>query len=679
MGFSAALYAGCAATYLFLAVLLAGRGGLSRTGMLLAGTCLLTASWAAFSAVTSPTLDNVGGALEMARGIGWYVFLLHLYRRSVPGNGRIGRIFEVLGWAVALASALALVIDLVVPGTSVSLGSATIELRLGLAIVTLLLIENLYRSTPEATRWYINLISVGLAGLCFYDLALYSDAVLFRRVSPLFLAARPVATAMVAPLLAVAAARNRSWGVDIHVSRTAVFHGATLVLGGLFLLGLAAAGEVFRALGAGWGLLAETILMFGGAISLGVLLTSASWRGRLRALVVDHFFSHRYDYRREWARCMATLAVPDTYVPLHTRVIRAIAEVVDSPAGAVFLRESRNGLFRWAGSWNMPALGTAVRGDDLLVARFRDGEWIVEAGSKAEDFPWRDEIADVWLVVPLSHAGWLLGFVLVARSRSGFKLDREVFDLLRMVGREAAGFVAEQRATEGLLEAQQLRDYGRRFSFVAHDIKNVSNQLSLLLANAEHHLANPEFQRDLLTTLRASVQKIGSLLARLQAPEDGACQVTLVPAERLETIVATYRRTRQAAVFLETDRHAGSVAIRVEALEAAVQHLLDNALEASPANEPVRIRIHHAAQQVAIDIVDRGSGMTPEFIRDQLFRPFGTAKPHGSGIGVFQARELLQEAGGDLLVFSRPGKGTTMRMLLPLVSATVRQAAPLVA
>ena len=67
--------------------------------------------------------------------------------------------------------------------------------------------------------------------------------------------------------------------------------------------------------------------------------------------------------------------------------------------------------------------------------------------------------------------------------------------------------------------------------------------------------------------------------------------------------------------------------------------------------------------------------MTPEFIRDELFRPFGTSKPQGSGIGAFQARELLRAAGGNLQVFSEPGRGTTMRLLLPLAGSAVAAAA----
>ena len=108
------------------------------------------------------------------------------------------------------------------------------------------------------------------------------------------------------------------------------------------------------------------------------------------------------------------------------------------------------------------------------------------------------------------------------------------------------------------------------------------------------------------------------------------------------------------------------MAIDPEAFDAVVQHLLNNAIEASEARAPVHVLLRHEALSVVVDIVDEGPGMTPEFIRDELFRPFATTKGGGHGIGAYQARELLREAGGDLLVLSRKPGGTTMRLLLPV-------------
>ena len=68
--------------------------------------------------------------------------------------------------------------------------------------------------------------------------------------------------------------------------------------------------------------------------------------------------------------------------------------------------------------------------------------------------------------------------------------------------------------------------------------------------------------------------------------------------------------------------------------------------------------------------------MAPEFVRDELFRPLRSTKSGGHGIGAYQARELLRDAGGDLLVLSQPGAGTTMRVILPWLRPGVAEPPP---
>jgi signal transduction histidine kinase len=104
----------------------------------------------------------------------------------------------------------------------------------------------------------------------------------------------------------------------------------------------------------------------------------------------------------------------------------------------------------------------------------------------------------------------------------------------------------------------------------------------------------------------------------------------------------------------------------LDSFDAVITHLLNNAVEAG-GEQPVRVLVRHDAPNIVIDIVDQGGGMPPEFVRDELFRPFASTKGGGLGIGAYQARELLREAGCDLLVFSHPGNGTTMRLVLPCV------------
>jgi putative PEP-CTERM system histidine kinase len=684
-------HAGCAAIYAALSALILVRARLSRTGWFLAGAAAITALWAGSVALQPETpLTGLSGALDLLRSVAWYLFILHLYRRTVRARGQLTQAFAMMGFVALLVIGVTVLVE---PTTSggFSLLSAGTAARLGLAVCNILLIENLYQNVPDEAKWYINLPCIGLGALFVFDIVLSADAVLFRQASPGLLGGRAVATAIVAPLLAVAAVRNRDWKIDIHVSRSAAFHSATLVVAGIFLLGLSAVGEAFRHLGPGWSGVAESSLVFAGITATAVLLTSGSARSRLRSLVVDNFFSNRFDYRREWLRCIATLSGAETEAKLPVRVIRAVADIVDSPGGILYLRASggagatREAPFHWAGGWNLPSGGMPIAADAALAARLRRGGWTVQldAATRPAEVPER-----AWLAVPLplgheaaaaqDTTADLLGFILLAPPRAPFRLDSEVFELLRIVGREVATYVAEQRATETMTQGRQLAEYGKRFAFVAHDIKNVSSQLSLLLSNAERHIANPEFQRDMLTTVRASVQKISALLRRLEAPEPEPPAATLQPVERLATLVESIARSRGVPVQLDYDRTGVGVGMAAAAFDAVVTHLLTNAIEATLARAdpgelpPVRVVVGHEGNRVVVDIADRGTGMSEAFIRDTLFRPFGTSKRGGTGIGAFQARELLREAGGDLVVDSRPGHGTTMRLVLPAAGATVR-------
>lgn len=650
-------------------VLAAGRG---RMAAALAVACGAAALWAGTVALLpAQPLDGPAGAADMLRWALWFAVLLLLYRRFagaavVPAIRRfaaVGAVLVLIGLAALLPGPTA---ALALP----TLGSPALLARLGLALATVLLAENVWRNADEATRWHVNLPCIAFGGLAAFDVLVYADAVLAREFSLPLLDARAVVTALAMPLLAVAAVRDRRWRRQLPISRAVVFHGATLVVGGVFLLGIGLAGEVVRHLGADWGRAVQISLLAAAALALLVAASSQSVRSRLRRQIVDNFFTARHDYRREWLRTVATLSAADAEAPGTLRAIRAIADPVDSPAGVLLLREEAEGAprFAWAQSWNCPDAPLAIGAAHPLLALLRDGAWIAELGEAAPADLARAYGA-LWIAVPLlHHREGLAGIVLLAPPRAPFPLDGETFDLLRTLGREVAMFLAERRAAERLADSRKLAEYAKRFAFVAHDVKTVSHQLSLLLANAEDHMQDPEFQRDVLLTVRAATDRINTLIARLRQPEEeaapprpAAVAPRIAPATRLAALAAA----RQSRVILEPGPDPGLAAIGADAFDAAVTHLINNAIDASPAQEPVRVALRREGGRIVIDIADRGPGMTPEFVRDVLFRPLGTSKAKGSGIGAWQARELLREAGGDLSVLTRPGEGTTMRLTLP--------------
>ena len=136
-------------------------------------------------------------------------------------------------------------------------------------------------------------------------------------------------------------------------------------------------------------------------------------------------------------------------------------------------------------------------------------------------------------------------------------LDWEDFDLLRVVGRQVASYLAEARGQEALSDAQRFEEFNRRFAFIMHDIKNLVSQLSLVTRNAERHADNPEFRADMIVTLKNSTARMNDLLARLSQhnkarPEEPRA-VALQP---IAEAIAKAKRAAHPVVVSGTSRPA---------------------------------------------------------------------------------------------------------------------------
>jgi signal transduction histidine kinase len=106
-----------------------------------------------------------------------------------------------------------------------------------------------------------------------------------------------------------------------------------------------------------------------------------------------------------------------------------------------------------------------------------------------------------------------------------------------------------------------------------------------------------------------------------------------------------------------------------ETLEQVLTHLVQNAIEASASDRPVSLRVVSTGLHCAIEVTDTGTGMSPDFVRNRLFKPFVSTKSGGFGIGAFEARELVRAMQGRLDVESREGLGSRFVVRLPIAAA----------
>jgi signal transduction histidine kinase len=161
----------------------------------------------------------------------------------------------------------------------------------------------------------------------------------------------------------------------------------------------------------------------------------------------------------------------------------------------------------------------------------------------------------------------------------------------------------------------------------------------------------------MIATLKSSIGKMNDLLARLSPQATGRSQKVQPQPLRDILAAAVAARQGQHEVRLLGDTSEWA-AIDAPALEQAVNHLLQNAIEASPNGKPVTVRIDRSGREVAVTITDLGQGMDAEFVRSRLFQPFASTKESGFGIGAFEAQTLVAAMGGRISVESRPGKGS---------------------
>ena len=622
--------------------------------------------------------------IEAMRTLAWLAFLVlipvsfNLQSAAGPNVKQL----RVLGLAIAIAlCGVSITVDILELGNRWSFGFKVIAATYGIVII-----EQIYRNTPIDSRWNIKFLAIAMVALFGFDLVMYSDALLFGRLNNQWLTARGFANALLMPLIAVATARAQRVKIDFAVSHKIAFHGATLVMAGGYLVAVSAIGYYLRLVGGSMGEVIQAIVGFIAIIFLVVLLLSQNARASLRVFVSKNFFAYRYDYREEWLRFTDGMSQANDKEfdssTIALRALEALNRQIETRAGALWVlnssSESTAQYTKVAQIGAMPPIPENLDRSDPVLAFLAERDWVIDPNEYRENpaaygtlvlSDWAKDVGLV-LIAPLRLHGKLLGFAALGSARTKINLNWEVRDLIKTVGRQTASYLAQQQATQALIEVKQFDSFNKMSAFVVHDLKNLVAQLSLLLANAARHRDNPEFQADMLLTVENVLERMQGLLMQLR--------VGSKPAEKALTV--DLGKTVSAAIEAKKGM-ADSFAVNLcteplfvlghaDRLERVIGHIVQNAAEATRESNiktaPVQIRTLRRDSVAQILVTDYGIGMTPEFVRDKLFRPFNSTKGLGMGIGTYESREYIRELGGTIIVNSKLGQGTEFKIELPL-------------
>lgn len=669
--------------YTLLAVLLmtSWRGG--KKGVLLVLVAVIQALWAGFAAYASYGRDpaNAGYVtLDSMRYIVWYLFLLQLIKPADDWSRQAQSYYRKWLAGSIMIGLLVTVFDLSTRGfadleMSSSLVTVRISLHVTLAIVGLVLIEQVYRNLSDDMRWSIKYLMLA-AGLIFiYDLFVYSNGLLFRVLDEDLWNARGFVEALAVPLIAISAARNRNWELEIFVSRDIMLHTTAIIGGGLYLLLMSLIGLYLKEAGGQWGGAIQILFLCLSLILLISVLFSSQIRSAARVFVGKHFYHNKYDYRREWIRLTEQLVGNQGEVDQLVAGIKGMAQIVDCQSGMLWLADDEGGYLNRA-VWRTPQRQELLPHDNPLIRYLDQTGYIVnleEIGRKKEEYKalslpdWIHELDRAWLIVPLFHGGELLGFTVLGRPLVIRDINWEDRDLLKVAGQQVASHLAILLTSAKLAEAKQFETFNRLSAYMVHDLKNIVAELKLVVKNSEKHKTVPAFVDDAFLTVDNAARNISRLLDQLRGKN--VLPGKLAKADLQDIVTEAVRQlsgTEPEPVVIES-RSGCLVTVEKDRLVIVLKHLIENAQQAISGQQG-HIHIYQGIEDGKnyVRIVDNGCGMDEAFIRERLFKPFDTTKGNsGMGIGMYESREITRANGGELQVSSKVGQGTVMSIILP--------------
>lgn len=492
--FGIVCYALVGILYATLALLLLTSWRGHRVAGHLIAACVASTTWGFLipaQAVGAPVPEPLIVVVEILRSGLWIAFILSILTR-LGAQWTIRYVAQAV-WLIALAAALFWWVGVTVFGIQADIVNLIVPAGLAIALTGLILVEQLYRNTQIEARRSIKLLALGIGGLFVFDLFVFSQGVLLNAVDSATWVTRGAVNILFIPLIALSARRNPDWELNIFVSRQVVFYSTTLVAVGIYLLLMGLGGYALLIFGGSWGAVAQTIFFAGAILVLVAMLFSHSVRARVRVFLSKHFFSNKYDYREEWLRLIATIAA---FEDSSTRqiMVKAIAQIVDSPSGSLWALDENGKEFVVAASYNEPETMPNIAAKDSLVEFIRREGWLIDLAEYERspalydglDLPeWMMERATLWLIVPMMFRQQLIGLVTLAKAPGPPTLNYEDRDLLKTVGSHLAVHLAQERADSLLVEAQQFEAYNRLTAFLMHDLNNLIAQQSLIIRNAE--------------------------------------------------------------------------------------------------------------------------------------------------------------------------------------------------
>ncbi len=549
-----------------------------------------------------------------------------------------------------------------------------IYMIVGLVLV-LIHLENTLRSSTGAKRWQIKYVIFGIGSILAFKIYLSSQSLLFQTYGfsslPLTSAVILIATS----IMAVFIVRHRLMDVDVFISRYVVYNSLTVLIVGIYLLSTGLIIQGIRYFDLPYDNFFVSIFTFISILLLIILIFMRDLNRRLRIFVSTHFYKHKHEFRDSWMETTERISSKRSIDEISSTLTGMLTEALGAKKIHLWLLDQSSSTFSCEGNDLLPQYEQlsvthplAVHINEIMAPFFVDPD----AGMPA--IPVDSEVhelavaTDAVLCAPIIAGESVIGFLLISKDATGKQYGTDDFEILRAMTTQAAVQMITIRLSENLMQIKEVEVFSRMSSFIMHDLKNLTNSLSLISQNAKHNIENPEFQKDAIRSIDGIVRRMKGLIEKLSDIPKGL-EINRQPVDIKYVVGKAIKKipcdSDKDVIITEEIAPVGPVYIDPEAMEMVLHNLISNAYEAIEQDGTINISAVADKQKVRISVKDNGKGMTRQFVKNELFKPFSTTKKKGFGIGLFQCKAVVEAHGGKIDIVTAEGDGTTFTLTLP--------------
>ncbi|GJL61055.1 MAG: histidine kinase [Nitrospirales bacterium] len=552
-------------------------------------------------------------------------------------------------------------------------------------------LERILQSFPDPLRYRLKYVLIGLGGLACISIAqafLLVVAPVWRQED---VWAGEIASFSSLVIMALGLRRWRGPQMiqKIQISHHAVYASLVVVcVSGYFVLVAMVTVVVQQT---DWAVRESLgiVLMFLAVMGLVVALLSRRIRVEFQQVVSRHFFKAKYDYREKWLEVTETFSACQDVQELLNRYLEWLSRTFGTSRVTIWKyfdvdgryhqirKERRQRMLKENNRLPRMSEPTPIPETHSLIHHLKGQREPVLVGMRqraAED--WREFLdcthADV-CVPMVTEKGRLLGFCTLSQEPVYDAYDQDDFDLLRAIAHHVTMLLIQFELVEERSSSAKWEAVHRFSAYYLHDLKNLASSLSLVAQNAAQYGSNIEFQASAMQTVKNTSQRIIDLMGELsrQAKEPNLSEGG--PMESVDVNVLI--KDILAAVsspgcqpYFSPGVEVPVLQLKREAIKQVLLNLIFNARQATEQQGTIEISTAYDGQQVIVELVDTGSGMSVAQL-ENVFQPFKSSKKNGLGVGLFQCKRIVEDHHGVVHIESQEGKGTTVIITFPVQSA----------